>query len=576
MKSKYLLAAVATLAIVLVSCSLGNVVNAPGSSGSQASPNANAAALTVATDSSRNQGILTTAGGSRIDVTALADDGTVVNCVDAAAVVPIGGSSGARGLTGSQNTQALIIGTRNDGKPGVWAFSSSKIQAVMDEDSGSQTSSLPELADMNGAFRGPFGWVYHVMGVSTNGNGGGIIIGYAQNTRRFWMGNSEIDQGTTIGVYWNVSRHPVRPCFLASRAHIIGTFDFSSIPSRKIQYLVNLIARHSLAQLQYFLLNFLTSYLSMVDKNGVQFDSTNNVYQVTGLDQGGQPAVATIDMKGTITIAPVQQQSKVDLIPTSITYTAKAVQQNTSLAVSLSLQNLQSGSVSKPFTVDFYLALSRTFSPSTDAHVGSASVAGIGGSTSIPVPATLSIPSVDDECVYIYAVVDAAGVTGDINTANNISTPATAAVVLGYATPSPQTYYMFVETYPGSGSGTNNTEITLYKANSTNTAVSFVGDNKPLGAGRYGVLDFTSLGLQSGTYYALVSSVAGSTGPYAFNVRTANIDPERVPDLSTDPSTGTDNALDPWHLELLFRGGADERAVCGGGQRCELVPGIRR
>ncbi len=233
----------------------------------------------------------------------------------------------------------------------------------------------------------------------------------------------------------------------------------------------------------------------------------------------------------------------VDLVPSSITYSVPDVQQNTSLPVTLTIRNLQSGSVTKSFSVDFYLALGSTFSTSTDALVGSASVAGIGGNTSITVPATLSIPSVADQCVYIYAVVDGAGVTGDINTANNISTAATAAVVLGYATPSPQTYYVSVETYAGSGSGTNNTELTLYKANSTDTAVSFIGDNHPLGSGQYGAQDYTSLGLQSGKYYALVSSVAGSSGPYAINLRTANINLEIVPDLSTDPTTSNDNIL---------------------------------
>jgi hypothetical protein len=238
----------------------------------------------------------------------------------------------------------------------------------------------------------------------------------------------------------------------------------------------------------------------------------------------------------------------VDLVPSSITYSVPDVLQNAGtsspLPVSLTIRNLQSGSVSKTFSVDFYLTLSSTFLPSTDALVGSASVAGIGGNASIVVAPSLNIPSgvsnslITNNCVYIYAVVDPAGVTGDINTSNNISTPATAAVVLVYG-PSP-TYTVTVETYAGSGSGTNNTELTLYQYVS-GTTVLYQGDNKPLGSGQYGALP--ALTLPSGTYYALVSPVAGSSGPYAINVRTANIDQVRVPDLSTDPSTGNDNAL---------------------------------
>ena len=539
MKAKALLVGIAVVA-VLVSCSLGGVLGSPPSASSQpASGSAGTPSLTVTTDSSRNQGVLVTSSGSKIDVSGVADDGTTVNCVDALAVASTSiDPATQKGLGGAQ--QAIIVGTRNDGKPGVWSYSSNKIQTVIDEDSGKATSALPELADVNGEFRGSFGWTYHVVAISPDGK---LIAGYAENKRGFTIGKSTIDPGTTIGVYWRVSRHPFRPAFLVSRAHIIGTFDFSSISNKRTHRLASFFVNHALAQLQLFLLNYLSSYLVMVDKNGVSYDSKTNDYLVSGTDQNGQPAVAAIDAKGDITISPIQQQATVDLAPSAVAYTGSAVQKGGSLPVTATIQNLQSGSVSVAFSVDFYITLSTTFSPSTDTKLGSATVSGIGANATTTASATLTIPSsgYTGNNAYIYAVVDAAGVTGDINTSNNISTPATAAVVW---VNSNGTYYVVVATYAGSGTGSNTTEVTLYKDNGSGS-VTFVGDNKPLSG--YGLLDYSATGLTSGTYYALVSSVSGSTGPYAFEVATGST--TTVADMTSD-STSNDNTLTLGTLSL--------------------------
>ena len=138
---------------------------------------------------------------------------------------------------------------------------SKKIESVIDEDSGKLTSILPECAEKNDIFRGRFGWVYHVMGVSEDAK---VIIGYAENRKGFSFGKLQIDKGTTIGVYWRVSPHPSRPFFMVSRAHIIGTFDLSKVKvsNKRIQRFIDWALQHALDQLKLFLLDYLSSYLA--------------------------------------------------------------------------------------------------------------------------------------------------------------------------------------------------------------------------------------------------------------------------------------------------------------------------
>ena len=201
---------------------------------------------------------------------------------------------------------AIIVGTRSDGNPGVWVYSSNRMQSVIDEDSGQATCRLGDTDEQNGVFRGQFGWVYHVQGAS-----GSLIVGYAENKKGFISRNVQVDPGTTIGVYWRVSRHHSRPFYMASHAHIIGVLDLAKLPvsHRGFTHAVEKAFQHALDQLKFLLINYLSSYLVMVDKGGVSFDSVNNVYLVTGTDQDGQPAVASIDQKDTITIIETPSNS---------------------------------------------------------------------------------------------------------------------------------------------------------------------------------------------------------------------------------------------------------------------------
>ncbi len=293
----------AQLVLLLVSCPAPvGVRNGPApASASAPGATSTGGSFSLTTDTSRNQAVLVTPNGSTIDIAAVTSDGSTVSASDAVGLAVVQDGTGARSL--SANQQAIIVGTRKDGRPGIWVYSGSRIQAVVDEDSGSATSLLPESGDRDGTLRGPFGWTYHVMGISEDGK---VVVGYAENTKGFSWGLVQVDPGTTIGVYWLVSPRGHQPFCQVSRAHIIGTLDLTKLQTapRPIQHWAKWAMKHFLDHLKWFLLNYLSSYLVMVDKDGVHFDSLNNVYLVSGTDQDDNPAIATISQNGSITITP--------------------------------------------------------------------------------------------------------------------------------------------------------------------------------------------------------------------------------------------------------------------------------
>ena len=145
----------------------------------------------------------------------------------------------------------------------------------------------------------------------------------------------------------------------------------------------------------------------------------------------------------------------IDLKPGALTPAAISVADGASLAIALTVNNLQPGPVSVPFNVDFHLALRSTFTPSTDLLIGTYTVSsGPAGNSSVPINTTVTIPPGSlNRDVYIYANVDPAGVIAETDKTNNVSTLASAGVVLGYDSGnSARTYNAMLETYSPSGS----------------------------------------------------------------------------------------------------------------------------
>jgi hypothetical protein len=537
------------LALLLVACPMPNSPQVAAPAALVPESPVLGATYSVETDVSRNQAVFVDQSGSRIDIQSLDEDGTVVSCVEPLGVAPVQEEVAAKGFG---RPPVLVIGTRSDGRPGAWVVTpDNKVQPVIDEESGKLSSCLPESDEKAETFRGRFGWIYRVMGISEDGK---LVAGYAENPRGFSHGRWKIEAGTTIGVYWRIWKHSSRPHWVVSHARIIGTYDSSNlpVPDKRERHWRDW-RRKRLDQLKWFFLDYLTSYLVMVEKDGVHNDPASDAYLVSGTDQDGAPAVATIQKKGIITIAPTSPPSDLaDLSPGAMIFTGTAVADGTNLDVTLPIQNLQSGAVSAAFDVDFYLALTSAFSPSTDTKLATVvHSSGVPGSSSVTLGASLPIPDLNiNQVVYIYAVVDARGVMTETDETNNMSTAANAASVLIYDDENAsRTYPVVLETYSPSGSSTADTLMALYKDGS-GTAIFLAGVNTMGPGPGYARVDTSGSPLAPGTYYAAVLSWSPKNGPYAMTVKTAGIDALRFVDLAsnTEDTFEPDESPNTWPL----------------------------
>jgi hypothetical protein len=459
-----------------------------------------------------------------------------VACTEAVSLVALADEGlSSKGLAAKT---ALVLGKRSDGKPGIWVVNpGKKIETVISEETGKLSSCLPESDEKGGCFRGKFGWSYTIMGASEDGK---IIIGYAKTEKGFsWHGQS-VDPGTTVGVYWRVSKYRDGKHHMVSRARIIGIFDPSALTAqdKKHRHWYGWLQRPSLEHLKWFLLDSLTSYLIMVEKDGVSYDKALQLYLVRGTDQDDRPAIASIGERGVVAIEPVASEELSDLRPGVMSFTGSGVADGANLEVSLEVENLESGAVSASFQVHFYLAATSTFSPSTDTDLGVVTWSGgVPGGSSVTVNASLGIP--DDlnvnEARYVYAVVDATGLIAESDEANNQSTADSAAVVLVYDDENlSRSYDLVVETYAPTGSGSTDTMMALYQ-DVAGTTAKYLDESNTAGPAGYAALNGgAAVTLDPGKYYVVVLSWAPVNGPYALGVRTANIDPRQYANLASN------------------------------------------
>lgn len=206
--------------------------------------------------------------------------------------------------------------------------------------------------------------------------------------------------------------------------------------------------------------------------------------------------------------------ASVDLSPGAIACSQQTVPNGGSLTVTLTLANSGSASPSTAFDVDFYFALTSTFSTATDTKIGMATVSsGPAGNSTVSVPASVTIPAGTlNQSTYIYANVDPAGTVTESDRTNNVSTVGAAAVVQVYDASLP----ILLETYSPDGSAAPDTIMALYK----NVAGSAVYQGKVSNDGGPGGFATINAGvLTPGTYYVVVTD--WNPGPYAFTVRTS-------------------------------------------------------
>ena len=300
---------VAGLAAVVVSCPMPQMAGVTGPSAPSAT--GGAAAASVVTDAARNQAVFVDTNGTRVDIVSQEPDGSTVGSTQAAGLAVVSDSapvtpaaSGARGLSfaGVVTLRAIVVGSRSDDRGGAWVVLSNGIVLPAGQQSGSGTSSsLPDCDDAGHALRAAMGWTYTVTGISSDGR---VIIGNAVNKNGFRRGGFTVDPGTTVGVYWGVARTSRSPFVSVGTARVIGTLNLSSLPPGHHGWWSRLSSwlQSRLSHLEAFFLGFFSSYLTSAD--AISYDSAQNLYSVTGTDQDGTPATATIDSRGAVTITP--------------------------------------------------------------------------------------------------------------------------------------------------------------------------------------------------------------------------------------------------------------------------------
>jgi hypothetical protein len=241
--------------------------------------------LVIENDTSRSQGVYVNERGIRFDIVSTEDE-SGISCTEAVDIALV---------KDSDSIKAVIVGVRNDGKPGIWIVYPDDTIGVAEMD-GKTSSALPDSDDHNDSFRGPFGWQYYVTGISEDAK---MIIGYVIHVRGFSHGRWQTDPGTTVGVYWKGDYFDHSQRFRLFGARIIGTPD-PLIPEEYsgLRYL-----KYLYSYLKLFFLDWFENYLTTAEE--VAYDFNSESYHIYGPDKEEISSVATIHDWRVESIEPV-------------------------------------------------------------------------------------------------------------------------------------------------------------------------------------------------------------------------------------------------------------------------------
>jgi len=495
------------------------------------------------TDLARNQAVYVDENGNRIDIVSQEPDGSTVSGTQALglAVIPDPGSSQggpARSMAGSNGEQlrAIVIGTRSDGRGGVWTVLGNGTVLPAGQESGSgNSSSLPECDDRDHGLHGWMGWTYVVTDISDDGL---MIVGNAINKKGFHHGGVDIDPNTTVGVYWRVKKISHRPHIQLTAARVIGTLDTSKLPGRGHwkKRLESLLLKR-LAHLQLFFLDYFSAYLSAADN--VSYDLRRDLYVVTGQDQDGDDATATIDRTNTIVItATTPPTGQADLVVSAIQVPSTA--QTTSAAWTLGATVTNTGTDNAgAFTLLYQLSTKSTLD-ATATLIGTSTVTGLaaGGTYTDTWSSTYSIPQGGTHWIFVTA--DSTNAVAESNEGNNISSASVPIIYPHIVIDTYNPVYGGAAVMPwvslfGSSGDTTTESPDLWNTDQPpyTTETSAIAEDGALGL--YGRVDYAG-GLAPGTYYVRVRGLT-STQNGAYGIR--------VLDTSADNPTGPSW---PWYF----------------------------
>jgi hypothetical protein len=512
------------LAFLLFSCPMGQIAGVSPSSG--ASPGAGQPAVqapTIRTDAARNQAVYVDEKGTAIDIVTQEPDGTTVRATQAVGLALMGdaGSDG-RAAAGGSDLRAIVIGTRADDRAGAWVvLKNGTVLPAAEDSSGHDSSLLPDCDDRDHGLRGWFGWKYVVTGISGDGM---MIIGYAKNEKGFRFGPLKIDPGTTAGVYWRVKKVTRRSHVTVEAARIIGTLETGKPPHGKghRSRWLDALRFSRLPGLQLFFLNYFSAYLVMAD--AVSRDTSRDLYVVTGTDQDGNDATATIDRRNVIVITPTAPPStQPDLKVTAIQ--APSTPQAATAAWTLAATVTNSGTADAGPSTLLYQVSTSSVLDSSATTIGTSSVPAIAAGASYTDTFSTSFTISQPGTHWIYVTADSAGAVAESNEGNN-TTSASVPIIYGLIVI--DTYYpkagaqvSAVDTWVslfGSGADptVNSPNIWNNDTPPYTTETSAVAENGSVG--NYGRVTYSG-GLAPGTYYIRVRGVQSvMNGAYAVRV----------------------------------------------------------
>jgi hypothetical protein len=503
-------------ALLAISCSLPQ-----GPAGSSPEfPLEETTLLTVETDDARGQGIYVNEWGRRQDIESFEDsEERTVRCTQAIAIVPFDSTpmAASHGQAGP-DVKAVIIGMRDDGKPGVWAvYNDDTIHPLFLKEGERSCSLLPESEARQGGMRGLFGWRYTPIAARSDGSGDLLIVGEAVNEEGFQLGPWSVEPESRVGIYWKLIRHHRRGFYHASSARVIGTppegpgKGHGNRGRYRHGYAYGFYG-HFLSSLRLFFLSYYEAYLVDVNitpddpdnQEEFSWDADAGFYRVRGTDQDGDPALATISPDETIGITKEEPGGgQADLRAAGLDLSLDIDRAAATVSWVLQATVVNSGSAASPeCAIAYYLSADDQLDPGVDNLISAS-----GADLTLPPLAageetthSLTIDAVTDAGYnYILVKADAADAVSEESETNNA-----AAVKIRFARVVVESYY------PSDFGPTIDTYLELYDKDGQLIAFN---DNSFL----FATIDYQA-GLTVGLYYIRVNSKNLAIGPYAIRV----------------------------------------------------------
>jgi len=550
---------VVALAVFLIGCPIPQVGVTPPrdlTGGETSAAGSATGSISVVNDEARGQAVYINESGQRFDVVAPEyDGGPLVKCVSVADFTLVSASSESDALP----VKALVVGTRDDGSPGVWQINTDDTitlpQPEVTADNTARCIVGGDMPTLPGSLQSRFGWTFAVDSLSADGQ---MIVGHAVNRNGVVIGGVPIAAGSTIGVYWRAYPLPFTRFVVVSQPRVIGTFSPPALPAGWSPHPNRFTA--VLATLKQFFAGTLEAYLSKPDTKATVLRTGSiggYAYSVRGVDQFGEPSFAVIDKSGGVVVTEFP-----DISVTSISVSPDPSKKGL-YGVNATISNDSLGPASG-FTVTYSLVNQGDRSSSVFATL--ANTTGIGSSASLADTELVTPPVLDTDATYVITANVSFTTPWDTVTNSFTSQPFTVA---GNRTSNEYSEIIidtYVPTSANAGLMGGFDAVSLYDSSMRLIDEDLVGNNPDGDASGFAYIDHKGT-LPSGTYYIRVKSrqlTPFDNGAYALRVLTAPQATEHR-DLGWYFDADGDNTGDSALSYKVLSGGTVSAVALGGG-----------